>query len=179
MSDYNISEHKLEVYTFTFWDRGDAVYSGFDCRVLEIVVVDPDNTTTNVVVYVSKADWITVVRLIVNGAEMPPYIGPGYVSLMLLAFQRLIIPLTAIYPSPPPEVGYLSYLGSEDINYGNVTLRVDKWRFTPNPQNPDYANIIKVDAWLVRYGEVYLCFYLYVEETTSIFTYAMQEVEFR
>ncbi len=177
ISDYIISEHELEVSTFAFWDRGDATFGGIDCRVLEVVVVNPSNETINVVMYISKEDWITVVRLIVDGVERPPYPASIFVGMLLAAFFEAII-IPTIYPNPPPEVGYLSYLGSEDITYGAVTLGVDKWRFIPNPQNPDFVNVTKIDVWLARYGEVYLCFYLSLETVGSIHTYAMQEVEF-
>lgn len=180
VSVYDVSERRLEVTEFIFRDRGDAVVGNVECRELETVIVDPSGKATEVVVCVSKADWTTSVRVVVNGVEMPPYLGAHFLGQVLTPFVTFaLLPVTITFPEVPPHVGYLSYLGSEEVAYGAVTLRVDKWRFVPNPQNPDLANITKIDLWLAKYGEIYVCVYFSIEGTYSVFTFEMLEVVFR
>ncbi|MEM4434448.1 MAG: hypothetical protein QXY95_05980, partial [Thermosphaera sp.] len=144
-------------------------------------IVEEESGNTTVVVWLPKQTGITP-KAMVNGNEIPSYMVEYVVAQIVGSFMNFfVIPhqfLTAmiLWPNTSPEVGTLSYVSSAPISYGNVTLSVDKYVFSPNPDNPDFANITKADIWVSLYRDYMLCVYFMMETRTSELTYELIEI---
>ncbi|MCS7128218.1 MAG: hypothetical protein N3E36_03460 [Sulfolobales archaeon] len=89
---------------------------------------------------------------------MPPHIAEYAAQSFIAVFMNFfVIPHhfmnAPFWPQIPPEIGTATHISSVQITYGNTTLSVDKWIFTPNPNNLDWANMTKIDVWISIYKE--------------------------
>ncbi|MEM0328749.1 MAG: hypothetical protein QXN53_09285 [Thermoproteota archaeon] len=81
-----------------------------------------------------------------------------------------------LWPYTPPEIGTLTRVSTSSLSYGNTTLNVDKYVFTPNPNNPNFANVTKADIWVSYYKGYTLCVYFMLETKTSELTYELLKI---
>ncbi|MEM4655162.1 MAG: hypothetical protein QXL34_06725 [Thermosphaera sp.] len=180
LRDYDRVDNELKIELFYYSNEGVEVIGGVEYTRIEFIVEEESGNTT-VVVWLPKQTGITP-KAMVNGNEIPSYMVEYVVAQIVGSFMNFfVIPhqfLTAmiLWPNTPPEVGTLSYVSSAPISYGNVTLSVDKYVFSPNPDNPDFANITKADIWVSLYRDYMLCVYFMMETRTSELTYELIEI---
>ncbi|MEM1603900.1 MAG: hypothetical protein QXL29_05820 [Zestosphaera sp.] len=180
LRDYDRVDNESKIEIFYYYNKGVEVVGGVEYTRIEFIVEEESGNTT-VIIWLPKQTGITP-RVMINGEEIPPYMAEYAVAQIVGSFMSFfVIPhqfLTAmiLWPYTPPEIGTLTHVSSASISYGNTTLNVDKFVFTPNPNNPDFANITKADIWVSHYREYILCVYFMMETKTSELTYELLEI---
>jgi len=180
LKDYNRVDNELRIEIFYYYNKGVEVVWGVEYTRLEFIVEEESGNTT-IIIWFPKQHGITP-RVMINGNEIPPpYAGAAAAEFIGSFMNFFVVPhqfLTAmiLWPNTPPEIGTLTHVSSDSISYGNTTLNVDKYEFTPNPNNPDFANITKADIWVSYYREYILCVYFKLETKTSELTYELLEI---
>ena len=160
---FNKTESEQYVSTFTFDDKGYETVNGKEARKIEFSIEDDGEVSTFVFWYL-KEDWTVVVKAVINGEEVPESYLP-YVSLYA---RNIFYPFLFVYTgtlSPlllepiPPEFGVIQLVSVRDITYGQTTLNVQEYRFTPNPvYKPlqDFTGIslllAKIDQYMLLTG---------------------------
>ncbi|MEM3831566.1 MAG: hypothetical protein QXS89_05165 [Sulfolobales archaeon] len=178
--DYDRIDNESKIELFYYYNKGIEVVGSVEYTRIEFIVEEESGSTT-VIIWLPKQTGITP-RIMINGKEIPPYMVEHAVAQIVGSFMSFfIIPhqfLTAmiLWPYTPPEIGSLTHVSSASISYGNTTLNVDKYVFTPNPNNPDFANITKADIWVSHYKGYTLCVYFMMETKTSELTYELLEI---
>jgi len=180
LKDYDRVDNELKIEIFYYHNKGVEVVGGVEYTRIEFIIEEESGNTT-VIIWLPKQTGITP-RVMFNGKEIPPYMAEYVVAETVGLFMNFfVIPhqfLAAmiLWPYTPPEIGTLTHVSSASISYGSTTLNVDKFVFTPNPNNPHFANITKADIWVSHYKEYTLCVYFMMETKTSELTYELLEI---
>lgn len=179
LESYDRTDDELIVKTFYYYYRGIEVIDGVEYTKIEFIIKE-DNDTSTVIIWLPKKAEVTP-KVMINGEEVPPHMAEYAAQSFIVMFMNFfVIPshvmAVLFWPYPPPEIGTLTRVSLTQITYGNVTLSVDKWVFTPNPNNPNLANITKVDIWVSIYKGYRICVYFRIESTTVIETYKLLEI---
>ncbi len=127
---------------------GEESIDGIDCWKINLSYSTSDSSeTTSVIIWVSKTDGTSL------QIEMPgvgTYSGPMVENFWPAISSTVLIPFTTwtYYEmiNPPASVGTVTYMGSEERTYGDATLTVLTYRFTPAPSNPQYNEVSYVEV---------------------------------
>lgn len=161
---YRLTSHEegeTSIVTITFDDLGDDTVDGYLCRKFSISIISDDDTQ-EITAWILKSDWTTLKKLMFNGELVPEEYLPYYdyiESLVLWPFATFNA-WNIYWEQVPPAIGNLKYMGSENRVYGEITLAINKWRFTPNPAYEPLEDISKIDLWQGQVGSYHLFTYL-------------------
>ena len=122
---------------------GEETINGVECWKINLSYSSSDSSeVTSAIVWISKSDGTSL------QIEMPgvgTYSGPMVENFWPTISSAILIPFTTWtyyeMTNPPPDVGTVTYIGSEERTYGEATLTVLTYRFTPAPSNPEYKDV--------------------------------------
>lgn len=180
LNEFDRSSGELKTTLFYYYNRGIEVIEGVEYMKIEFIIVEESGGNTTIIIWFPKQAGVTP-KVIVNGEEVPlymvEYVAQSFIGLFMNFFVIPNLFIAQIFwPYTPPEIGTVTHTSSVQIMYGNTTLNVDKFVFTPNPNNPDFANITKAEIWISVYKGYNICVYFMMESTTIIMTYELLEM---
>ncbi|MCP8319405.1 MAG: hypothetical protein H3Z52_00460 [archaeon] len=156
--------------TITFDDTGiDEMISGVLCRKFSLVITS-DGETHSMTGWVSKSDWTTLKKLIYDDEEiLEEYLSTYSWAIGAIVFLPYVtfFAWNIAWTQVPSDVGTLTSMGSEPRTYGATPMTVYKWRFTPNPANPEFEDLSSIDVWQGQTGNYYLFTYLEATKTNG------------
>jgi|GEM_PF-5238730 hypothetical protein len=152
---------ETSIGVITFDDLGDETVNGYLCRKFNLLI-ESNGDINEISGWVLKSDWTTLKKLIYDGTPVPEeylsmYAGliESVVFLPYVTFFGWNIDWTQV----TSEIGTLTSIGSESRIYGETTLTVYKWRFTPNPIYEPLKDVSSIEVWQGQIGSYYLLTY--------------------
>lgn len=146
----NKTEGEHYIFSCAIDDKGDEIINGQQTRKIEYEIFD-DGETEKTVIWVSKQDWETIVKASIDGEEVEPYMLP-YLKFYLLS---LFIPF--MYVSNYRDIwagaygiGVVQLVTVTQITYGETTLKVSKYKFTPSKEYQSHVGFISMEYDLAQ-----------------------------
>lgn len=126
---------------------GEETVDNVECWKVNLSYSSLDSSETTLwIVWISKSDGRSI------QIEMPGgiiYSGPMVEDFWPSISSAILLPFTTwnYYEmiNPPANVGTVTYIGSEEKTYGDATLTVLTYRFTPASSNPLNQDISHID----------------------------------
>ncbi|MEM3714775.1 MAG: hypothetical protein QXF82_07505, partial [Nitrososphaeria archaeon] len=174
----NKTENTHNIFTCTIDDRGDEIVNGQQTRKIEYEFYS-DGETENCTLWISKQDWDTVVKAIINGKEIEPIVLP-YIKFH---FILLLMPFTYVYNfgfiwTGYSYIGVLQLLTITQVTYGATTLKVAKYKLTTTPEYQQTSGIISMDFDVAEFMQNYdlITGYKITFKDGSYYLYGVEEL---
>ncbi|MCX8189153.1 MAG: hypothetical protein N3F64_05530 [Nitrososphaeria archaeon] len=141
----NKTEAEHNIFSCTINDGGDEIVSGQATRKIEYEF-SSDGESEKCVIWILKQDWDTVVKATLNGQEVESYM----LQYFKFHITLLLLPFIYVYNYGSIWAGYygvgiVQLITTTQITYGETTLKVEKYKFTPNLNYQQSTGILSMD----------------------------------
>lgn len=174
----NKTENEQHYFYFIMNDKGDEIVNGKEARVIEYTF-DSDGEKHSFTVWILKENWRTVVKAIMDGKEVEEYMLP-YIEYQSewLWYPFVYISSYEYIWTGSTFVGNLELVATTQVSYGETTLKVNKYKFTPNPNFEPLKDLEKMEfdvAQLVENINL-MTYYKLTFKDGSYHSYAVEEL---